>query len=499
MSNPFDFSSRDYVSFRNQLVGYLQNKVPGWTADPSDFGLAILEGTAYIGDMMSYYVDRAAQESNILTANQAQNIYALARLFGYSPGLARSAHATVTFSNPTDADVKIGRGTTIGAATGGLSYEVILDVIVPAAEGSESGEATTEVWEGVTRTRSLGISTGFGNQRFLLPEKNIDGRPEAFTVYTQDPTNESILEFWNPSEMMLDSPSGDYVFTPTIYPDGTTYISFGDGIAGRVPPKGWSINVTYRTTSGALGNSPAALTTFLVSWDDPSLVSYSGIAISMTNGEGPSGGVDAEPVDSIRAGTVNLTKTQRRAVTSLDYESLIKADSRILDAACQAKVWSRPIIWIMPKEFGLLTNVEGMNSLIAQTESAALQAAVAGVRPDVRLGSDLAFSVELEVIAAASVDVQYVARQVQEVVYQAFIYGVGVLGAPVSYDHIIRAISNSIPISVVQFARVTGLHIGASVTAVREVNPLINEVAHIPNTDAVVVTVSKMTGSGRTR
>ena len=492
MTSPFDFSSRDYVSLRNQLVDYLKNRVPGWTADPSDFGMAILEGMAYIGDMMSYYVDRAAQESNILTANQASNIYALARLFGYSPGLAQSAHATVKFTNTTDLDVDIASGTTIGAISGGLSYEVRQDLVVP-----KKSFVTAEVWEGTTKNRNLGISSGFGNQRFMLPERNIDGRDGAFTVYTQHPTDGSIVEFWTPAELIMDSPAGDYVFTPTIYPDGATYIAFGDGIAGRVPPKGWFINISYRTTFGSAGNSSVPLTRFLVSWDDPSLASYNGVTITTTLT--PTGGADAESLDSIRSGAVNLTKTQRRAVTALDYEALMRADSRILDAVCQAKVWSRPVVWIMPREFSLLTNVAGIESVIKQVEDTALAAAIAGVRPDVRLGTGLTFSVNLEVIAAASVDVQYVVRQVQNVVYSAFAYENGLLGVPIAPDHIIRAISNAIPISVVQFARVTGLYIGGSTAVAREISPLVNEVAYIPNTAAVIVKVSKMTGSGRTR
>jgi hypothetical protein len=153
----------------------------------------------------------------------------------------------------------------------------------------------------------------------------------------------------------------------------------------------------------------------------------------------------------------------------------------------------------MPREFSLLTNVAGINSVITQIENTAYQAAIAGVLPDVRLGTALTFDVELEVIAAASVDVQYVAAQVKEVVQAAFSYDNGLLGVPVAPDHIIRAISNGIPISVVQFARVTAMHIGGTTVVSREISPLASEVAYIPNPDAVVVKVSKMLGSGRTR
>lgn len=500
-NSPFIYTDRDYVSIRNQLVDFLKNKVPEWTADPSDFALSILEGMAYLGDMMSFYVDRAAQESNILTANRAANIYSLARMFGYIPGLATSAQATVKFTNPTDEEITVQRGVQVGAISGGSAYELQGDIDVPPRTDGVDGTAIATVLEGSTRSLRLGTSDGTGNQRFLLPDKNVDGREGSFTVQTQNPEDPSIVEFWTATELVLDSPSGDYVFAATTYPDGSTYISFGDGVAGRVPPKGWIIFIYYRVTSGAAGNSTAPLSRFLVSWDDPSMSKYAEITVStyVENDKTfhPTGGTDRESLDSIRAGTVNLTKTQRRAVTALDYESLIKTDSRILDAACESMVWSRPTIWILPREFSLLSNQEGLASLIQQTEDKALQAAMAGVTPDARAGTPIAFGVSIEVIASASVDVNYVHDQVQQTVYDAFSYETGILGAPVTADHIIRAISDGIPISVVQFARVRKLTEGT--VTLPELLPRVNELVYLENTDAVVVTVSKTVSTGRAR
>jgi hypothetical protein len=202
-------------------------------------------------------------------------------------------------------------------------------------------------------------------------------------------------------------------------------------------------------------------------------------------------------MDSIRSGTVNLTKTQRRAVTAGDYEAIARADSRILDARCESSVWSRPTIWIAPRDQSLYGSPEMLEELVRVTEDSLTKVALAGVEPVVRAGRTLDFGVEVEVIAAPSVDVDYVAFAVQEALYAKFSYESGVFGEVVSADHIIRAISEAIPTSVVQFARVIGFSTGTS--SVAEIDPDRNEIAVLPDPSSVVVTVTKNVTTGRTR
>lgn len=506
MSNPFVYTDRDFVSFRNQMIDFLKDRVPGWSPDPSDFAYSMVEGMAYIGDMMSYYVDRAAQESNILTANSPKNVYALARLFGYSPGLAISAWCNVEFVNTGTEEVTIAEGTKVGANSGGLSYELMQDVVLAPKDDPDGGDKKiAEVWEGETRYVELGVSSGVGNQRFLLTDQGVDGRLGALSVLTTDPTDPNRREFWTHTELLLDSPAGDYVFSAVVDPDGTTYISFGDGVSGRVPPKGWTIGVRYRVTEGAAGNAPGStLTRFLVSWDDPSLAQYANVTVQSVNS--PSGGRDLESLESIRSGTVNLTKTQRRAVTAGDFEAIARADSRVLDAHCQSQVWSRPTVWVAPRDQSLYGSVTMLDQLESVLEESLTKVAMAGVEPDVRFGIVKDVGVEIEVISAPSVDVDYVVLAVQEAVFNKFSYEHGMFGEPLSADHIIRAISDAIPTSVVQFARVGAFNDLSHPTgktekaeALLEVTAEANELIVIPSLEAVEVTVTPNTSTGRTR
>ncbi len=100
-----DYTSRDYYSIREDLINLVkqrvnQSNVRKWTGDdPSDFGVALIEAFAYVGDLTNYYIDRIANETYLPTATQRKSIINLASLYGYIPSGFRAATLEVTFSN----------------------------------------------------------------------------------------------------------------------------------------------------------------------------------------------------------------------------------------------------------------------------------------------------------------------------------------------------------------------------------------------------------------
>jgi hypothetical protein len=109
---PIDYTSRDYASLREDLITAVQLRLPDWTAEnPSDFGLALLEAFAYMGDIASYYVDRAANEAFLPTATRRESLSDIAKTLGYYPSNARSASVTLQLFNPTTARIPIVSGT----------------------------------------------------------------------------------------------------------------------------------------------------------------------------------------------------------------------------------------------------------------------------------------------------------------------------------------------------------------------------------------------------
>jgi hypothetical protein len=111
-----DYTSRDYYALREDLIELVKGRVNAgsgkqWSGeDPSDFGVALLEAFAYIGDLTNYYIDRIANESYLPTATQRKSILNLARLYGYVPTGFRAAQVEVQFSNSYSSDITDAEG-----------------------------------------------------------------------------------------------------------------------------------------------------------------------------------------------------------------------------------------------------------------------------------------------------------------------------------------------------------------------------------------------------
>lgn len=120
-----DYTSRDYYALRDALIRRVQERTGDrWAGnDPSDFGVALVETFAYMGDLINYYIDRVANESYLGTATQRQSVLNLASMLGYTAGGYTSATVNVTLTN----SLNVGYRGQIGATnlTGGTARLVI--------------------------------------------------------------------------------------------------------------------------------------------------------------------------------------------------------------------------------------------------------------------------------------------------------------------------------------------------------------------------------------
>ncbi|MEI9971355.1 MAG: hypothetical protein WDO73_04465 [Ignavibacteriota bacterium] len=93
------------------------SKLPEWTdfSNEADFGNVLLELFAYMGDILSYYQDRVANESFLGTAQTRRSIIQHLRLIGYKLGTAVPAGAGlfVTVPGSVNAAVTLNRGDAI--------------------------------------------------------------------------------------------------------------------------------------------------------------------------------------------------------------------------------------------------------------------------------------------------------------------------------------------------------------------------------------------------
>jgi len=93
---PIDYLSRDFLSFKQALLGFSSLRYPNWVErSDADFGLVMAEMLSAVGDELSYLQDRVAAEATIVNATQRRSLVSLARLVDYEPGLAVSGTTTL--------------------------------------------------------------------------------------------------------------------------------------------------------------------------------------------------------------------------------------------------------------------------------------------------------------------------------------------------------------------------------------------------------------------
>jgi hypothetical protein len=93
------YINRDFESFRSRLIEFAQTYFPSTYNDFSSTspGMMFMEQASYVGDVLSFYLDNQFQETFIQYAQQTNNVFELAYMFGYRPKTTGVAQTSVDF------------------------------------------------------------------------------------------------------------------------------------------------------------------------------------------------------------------------------------------------------------------------------------------------------------------------------------------------------------------------------------------------------------------
>ena len=92
-----NYINKDFAEYRNQLINYSQTYFPTTYTDftATSPGMMFMEQAAYVGDVLSFYLDNQIQENYLQYARQQTNLYDLAYMYGYKPKATGLATVTV--------------------------------------------------------------------------------------------------------------------------------------------------------------------------------------------------------------------------------------------------------------------------------------------------------------------------------------------------------------------------------------------------------------------
>ena len=318
----FDYTNRDYLSIRQDLINRAAITIPEWNGnDSSEFANMFVDLWAYMGDVLHFYIDRAASETFLETATQRESVLAIANLLDYIPGSIRASRGTVRLQlnafPPLSTSYVVPQFTTFTGIDGNNnSYSFYLENDLSALT-TLGAQASGNIIQGVVvDSETVGTSTGAANQQFSLLKQNVDVDSITVLVY-EGPLSGGVSTAITYKYVPQISTATylDKVFTTRVTSDGYTQLIFGNGFNGQIPTTNTAIVATYRTTDGAVGNLPINSIKYITS----SVSSY----VSIVSSSATSGGADSESITSIKNNVARLYRAQDRAVSLQDYKDLI--------------------------------------------------------------------------------------------------------------------------------------------------------------------------------
>ena len=240
-----------------------------------------------------------------------------------SVGTAASS-ATVTLAAP-NTQIVVGMAVTgAGISAGTTVFSVTSSTVIVLSSTvtitSVALTFTNQIYNAsVTATQGktifyeqVGVSTGLVNQTYSLSQAPLIAGSSSVVVGTLS-GGVSVGVTFTEISYIIDASYNTPAYSVSTDSNGVSYINFGDGVSGRIPPAN-SVFVTYRIGGGSYGNvGPGTLTNQITNIT---------AGVSVTNTSLASGGADPETTDSIRINAPLAYSALNRAVSLSDYASL---------------------------------------------------------------------------------------------------------------------------------------------------------------------------------
>ena len=217
----------------------------------SPFG-QVLTVVANLGELIFFYIESIATESNIARARNIESIYGLSRLTGHDPTRGISSRGIIGLRLNTSAStllngdyVQIMNGSSLEISQNNLTYFLKFNSDFIRLDKTTKDFVNVEIIQGEKDEQSF---TGSG-----LPL-------QSYNLITKDPTDQFLVdifvdgELWKLVDSIYDMNPGEKAAMVKTSITGGLSIFFGTTQFGIAPALGSRIRVTYIKTRGASGN-----------------------------------------------------------------------------------------------------------------------------------------------------------------------------------------------------------------------------------------------------
>lgn len=321
-------SNLDFDTHKNTLIAYLksQDRFKDYDFDGSNMSV-LLDILSYNTFHNAFYLNMIGNEMFLDTAQLRDSVVSHAKELNYTPRSFTSATANVSIvftvlDEPNRRSVVIPKGQAFTSRFGSKIYTFTTGeniVVTDFVSNTQSGAliftgSNISLYEGYYINDTFTYSTQ-NPQRLLISNKNVDISSIAVTVI--EDVGATTLEYRRATSL-FDLNSSSQVFFVQGAENNSYEIVFGDGVSGRAPKDNSVITVEYRISNGELPNGCNTFT------PDSNIdgITYSNIRVQTASPA--AGGSVSESIESIKYNAPRHFTTQERAVTTEDYENLLK-------------------------------------------------------------------------------------------------------------------------------------------------------------------------------
>ena len=320
-SNKLTVSELDFDNIKTNLKTFMQGQSEFQDYDFEGSGFAVLlDVLAYNTHYLGFNANMLANEMYIDSADIRKNIVSLAKMIGYTPTSCRasSAELSVKINNVpvTTTSLTMDKGTVFTSSIDGTSYQYVTNqsyTIQPDAGVFQF--SNVNVFEGTLVTFKYTVDTTDPDQSFILPSNNIDTSTLKVTI--QNSSSDSTQTVYNLATGYSDLTDTSNIYFLQEVEDGKFEVYFGDGLLGKKLSDGNIVILEYVVTNKTEGNGASS---FALSGD---IDGFSNVTITTTSNA--ANGSEPQTKESIRYNAPLQYTAQDRAVTSKDYETIVKS------------------------------------------------------------------------------------------------------------------------------------------------------------------------------
>ena len=318
-NNSINLVNLDFASFKTQLKTYLKSQdiFKDYDFEGSNMSV-LLDILSYNTYTNSFYLNMIGNEMFMDTAVLRDSVVSHAKLLNYVPRSFKSARAivdlTVYGGNTSVTSIIAPKGTSFTSRVGSNNFVFVTDqnVILTGANGTYSAE-NVDIYEGDYVSESFVVNYANTTQRYILNSTNID--TDSITIASIEDNGGNTIHY-TLATSLLDKTSNSQIYFIQAAQNEKYEVLFGDGISGRKPKDNAVVLCEYRVTNGEIPNGAFKFIS------DGAIGGLSNVQVGTV--AAAIGGSVNESIESVKFNAPRYFTAQERAITTEDYENLLK-------------------------------------------------------------------------------------------------------------------------------------------------------------------------------